>query len=157
MKSESQGILKKLPFKVTDVRVLRYEDQVFVKTAYVGSSIEVQVLNPGIRNPKNIDTVMELNFVNHKFFYVTLNQISPLDVGVMFPLKAYHDQALQKWMNNHPGRVDIVFQIAQIFCESYLKACTQVNAISGFRITGIVPYNPDVFNDADFVAAKTTE
>ncbi|KAJ4433863.1 hypothetical protein ANN_16176, partial [Periplaneta americana] len=51
------------PIQNDDVRVLRYEKgQIFVKTAYTGSSIEFEVLNPGIRNANKIDTAMELKF-----------------------------------------------------------------------------------------------
>ena len=36
-------------------------------------------------------------------------------------------------------------------------AATMLNSVSGFRSTGIVPYNPDVFKEEDFSPAMVTE
>lgn len=83
--------------------------------------------------------------------------MQPLDVSVMYPLSIYHNQSLEKWMNNNPGRPVTVFQIAKIFGEAYLKAAIPTNAINGFAKTGICPLNPEVFTEADFIAAATTE
>ncbi|GLV46263.1 hypothetical protein CBL_12340 [Carabus blaptoides fortunei] len=44
-----------------------------------------------------------------------------------------------------------------IFNESYMKASTPTNAINDFKKSGIVPFDPDVFSDIDFVAAEVTE
>ncbi|KAK9728861.1 DDE superfamily endonuclease [Popillia japonica] len=81
----------------------------------------------------------------------------PLDVGVMYPLSTYMDQSLEKWMNNNPGRTVTTFQISKIFSEAYLKASVPSNAINGFKKAGIVPFNPDIFSDAEFAAAEVTE
>ncbi|CAF4935193.1 unnamed protein product [Pieris macdunnoughi] len=85
------------------------------------------------------------------------HKLQPLDVAVMYPLSIYYNQALEKWMNNNPGRVVTVFQVAKIFGEAYLKAATPSNIVSGFLKCGIQPINQDVFSDVDYVAAETTE
>ncbi|KAG8237724.1 hypothetical protein J437_LFUL017026 [Ladona fulva] len=85
------------------------------------------------------------------------HELQPLDVSVMLPLSTYYDMALEKWLNNHPGRVVTLFQISQIFGEAYLKACTPMNAIKGFKKCGIYPLDSDIFTDVDFVAAETTD
>lgn len=59
-------------------------------------------------------------------------------------------------MLNHPGQVVGLRHISKIFCESYLKAATPKNAISCFRKTSIVPFNPNIFDDSDFAPAQTT-
>lgn len=87
----------------------------------------------------------------------TTHKLQPLDVGVMYPFNTFMDQALEKWMNNNPGRIVTTFQISRIFSEAYLKSSVPNNAINGFRKTGIVPLDPDVFSDADYVAAEVTE
>ncbi|KAI4455667.1 hypothetical protein MML48_9g00000123 [Holotrichia oblita] len=38
-----------------------------------------------------------------------------------------------------------------------MQACTPLNAINGFKKTGIFPYDPDVFTNIDFAAAEVTE
>lgn len=60
-------------------------------------------------------------------------------------------------MRNHPGRVITVYQIAQILTPAYLKATTSANAIQSFKISGIQPFNPDVFGEQDFLASAVTE
>ncbi|KAJ8944486.1 hypothetical protein NQ318_011743 [Aromia moschata] len=74
----------------------------------------------------------------------TTHKLQPLDDGVMFPFNAYMGQALETWMNNHPGRTVTAFQISSIFREAYLK-------------TGIFPFNPETFTDADFIATEVTD
>lgn len=48
-------------------------------------------------------------------------------------------------------------QLAVIFGLAFIKAATMSTAINGFQKTGIYPFNPDVFNDNDFMAAETTD
>jgi hypothetical protein len=40
--------------------------------------------------------------------------------------------------------------------ESFEKCMTPSNMISSFRNTGISPYDPDVFNDDDFLSSAVT-
>ncbi|KAG5881246.1 hypothetical protein JTB14_032983 [Gonioctena quinquepunctata] len=84
----------------------------------------------------------------------TSHKLQPLDVGVLFPLSRYLDNALENWLNNHPGRVITVFQISNLFCQVYLKACTAENA---FRKCGIHPFDSNLFQDFEFSAATITD
>lgn len=45
-----------------------------------------------------------------------------------YPLGLYHNQALEKWMNN-PGRVVYVFQTSKIFAEALIKPAVPLNII----------------------------
>lgn len=47
--------------------------------------------------------------------------------------------------------------MSKLFGEAYIKAATQMTAINGFRKCGIVPLDPNIFDDSDFIAAQTTE
>ena len=60
-------------------------------------------------------------------------------------------------MRRHNGRPVTEYQIAELFGIAYGKAATTANAVSGFRKTGKIPFNPDIFSDVDFVAASVTE
>lgn len=118
------------------------------------------ILDGHLSHTRNLDVILSAreNFVT----IVCLpphctHKLQPLDVAVMGPLSVYLDQALEKWLNHHPGRTVTVFQISQIFCEGYLKACIPTNGINGFRKTGIFPYDPEVFSDVDFLAAEVTD
>lgn len=118
------------------------------------------ILDGHLSHTKNLDVVLKARD-NH----VTIlclpphctHKLQPLDVGVMYPLSVYHNQALEKWMNNNPGRVVTVFQITKIFTEAYLKAAVPLNSMNGFNKTGIYPLNPDIFTNVDFIAAETTD
>ncbi|KAL3268692.1 hypothetical protein HHI36_007795 [Cryptolaemus montrouzieri] len=77
--------------------------------------------------------------------------MQPLEVSVMYPLSVHHNQSLEKWMKNNPGRP--VFQIAKIFGDAYLKAAIPTNAINGFAKTEICP----IFTEVDFIADASTQ
>ena len=47
--------------------------------------------------------------------------------------------------------------MAQLLNAAYEKATTLRNAVSGFRSSGIVPFNLDVFSESDFAPALLTE
>ncbi|KAJ2937637.1 hypothetical protein O0L34_g16909 [Tuta absoluta] len=47
-------------------------------------------------------------------------------------------------------------QVGLLLGRSYLQAATMVTAIIGFRKCGIWPVDRNVFTDADFLAAETT-
>lgn len=85
------------------------------------------------------------------------HRLQPLDVSFFGPLKGYFYQDATRWMKNHPGRLITQFQISTLFGPAYRRAATAEVACSGFRTTGIVPFNPDVFPDWMFAPAATTD
>jgi len=44
-----------------------------------------------------------------------------------------------------------------MFSPAYLKRATPRNAVSGFKCTGIWPYNPRIFGDEEFALASVTD
>ncbi|XP_045768126.1 uncharacterized protein LOC123869306 isoform X1 [Maniola jurtina] len=85
------------------------------------------------------------------------HKTQPLDRCIYNSLKIFYASECEKWMRNHPGRVITVYQIAQILTPAYLRAATPANAIQSFKITGIQPFNPDIFGEEDFLASAVTE
>ena len=75
------------------------------------------------------------------------NKLQPLDCSFFKPLKAYFNNACQRWMRNHPGRCIKTEHLGELLKEAYLKAATPENAGSGFRNSEIVPFNPHVIPD----------
>ena len=95
--------------------------------------------------------------VNHvKNLEVITPKLQPLDVSFMGPLLKYYSQELDLWLLNHPGQVVGLRHISNFFREAYLKAAIPKNAISGFRKTGIAPFNSNIFENSDFPKAETT-
>lgn len=78
--------------------------------------------------------------------------MQPLDVSFLFPLKTYYASAIENWLANHPNRIVRKLQVASLFAEAYNRAATVQNAINSFRKTGIAPFKPDIFTEADFLA-----
>jgi len=85
----------------------------------------------------------------------TTHKMQPLDVSVYGPFKHFYNNALDSWMRNHPGERFTIYHVAAAVNEAFLSAMTPRNIISGFRATGICPYNPNIFNDSDFVSCLT--
>jgi hypothetical protein len=85
------------------------------------------------------------------------HRMQPLDVSVFKSLKTYYNQEIQCWLRRHPGRPVTEYQIAELFAAAYGKSATVGNATSGFRDTGIVPFNSEIFSDVDFTAAAITD
>lgn len=84
------------------------------------------------------------------------HRLQPLDVAFMKPLSTYYDRETTNWLRAHGGDVVTLKQLAEMFGLAFIKAATMTTAINGFQKTGICPFNPDVFNDSDFMAADTT-
>lgn len=84
------------------------------------------------------------------------HKLQPLDVAFMRPLSTYYGADVKKWLRDHPGRVVSPYQVAKLFGQAYLQAATMLTAINGFRKCGIWPLDRNVFTEADFIAAETT-
>ena len=85
------------------------------------------------------------------------HRLQPLDVGFMKPLMAAYTVAVNNWLRNHPGRIVTVVQIGELFGKAFLHAATPQTAVKAFKTTGISPCNRQVFTDADFTPALTTD
>lgn len=85
------------------------------------------------------------------------HRMQPLDVCFMGPLSTFYSQEQSTFLRNNPGRVITIYNVADIFGKAYLKAATPLNAISGFKKTGIFPVNRYVFTDEMFAAAMPTD
>lgn len=87
----------------------------------------------------------------------TSHRLQPLDVAFMFPLNNFYSQELKNFQRNKPNKVIELSDVGQIFAKAYLRAATLSNAESGFKKTGIYPYDPHVFAEVDFAPAELTE
>ena len=50
-----------------------------------------------------------------------------------------------------------IYDIASILGQSYPRAFTPNNITSGFKATGIYPFDKDIFRDEDFMASYVTD
>jgi len=87
----------------------------------------------------------------------TTHKIQPLDVSLFGPIKRFYEQEINIFQNNYSGRIINQYDVAKIFCPAYLKGATPHNAVSGFKCTGIWPFNPTIFGDEEFAPASVTD
>lgn len=85
------------------------------------------------------------------------HKLQPLDISVFGPFKKYYNAACDDWMRDNPGQTISIYNVAQFVGIAYPQALTPMNIVSGFRKAGISPYNPQVFDDSDFVPAGVTD
>ena len=85
----------------------------------------------------------------------TTRRFQPLDWAFFGPFGKYYDAVLRMWMREHVGRPVTTWQVAEIH-NSYRKAASVQNAVSGFRKAGLWSFTIYVFQDSEFAAATLT-
>jgi hypothetical protein len=75
------------------------------------------------------------------------HKMQPLDKAFMGPLKTFDCQEIEKGLRSHPGRVVSVYQIGELFGNAYKQGEIAAN---GFRMTGLFPFDKNVFRPYDF-------
>jgi hypothetical protein len=87
----------------------------------------------------------------------TSHRLQPLDLTFFRPLSVYYGDELRKWLRCNPGKVVTLWQISSIFGFAFVQAATMSTALKGFEKTGIWPPNKNIFCEADFLPADTTD
>ncbi|CAH1971149.1 unnamed protein product [Acanthoscelides obtectus] len=64
---------------------------------------------------------------------------------------------MNNWMISNPGRTVTIYNIPGFVNTIMSQAFGLSNILSGFRSTGIHPYNPDIFTDDDFLCSAVTD
>lgn len=85
------------------------------------------------------------------------HKLQPLDKSVYGPLKKHVNTACDSWMVNNPGRTMTIYDIPAILKDAVPLAANPNNIINGFKGTGIHPFNPEVFQDSDFLSSFVTD
>ncbi|XP_047125163.1 uncharacterized protein LOC124807368 [Hydra vulgaris] len=78
------------------------------------------------------------------------HKLQPLDRTLFKSLKSVYNLVCTTWMRKHPGRRITVDKLSGLLCQAYVKAATVENAISGFRVTGINPFNREILPESDY-------
>ena len=73
----------------------------------------------------------------------------------MASLNTFCSQEIEKLRCLSPGRIATQYQVGKLFSNAYVCGATPVNAINCFKETGIFQVDRYVFNNVDFVPAKT--
>lgn len=100
---------------------------------------------------KNSGVVM-LSFPPH-----CSHKFQPLDRSVYFPLKKFYNSGCDAWLMMNKGKTLTIYDIPGIVKEAFPLAMTQANIQSGFRVSGIFPFNRNVFGDEEFLPSSVTD
>ena len=85
------------------------------------------------------------------------HHMQPLDRTFFGPLKQQYNKECDKWMTQHVSQRISPFDQAQLFGLAYTSVANIAKAQSGFCCTGVWPYNPDIYTDADFAPSLITD
>lgn len=85
------------------------------------------------------------------------HKLQPLDKAVYGPLKTYYNRSMDSFVRSHVGKGVSIYNIPLIADAAHQQAMTISNIVSGFRSTGIYPYNRDIFASAEFASAEVSE
>lgn len=83
----------------------------------------------------------------------TSHRLQVLDITVYGPFKAAYNKMLQRWMVANPGKRSTLYDYAGFVNEAFDASFSRKNIIGGFSKSGIWPYNPEIFDEADFIAS----
>lgn len=85
------------------------------------------------------------------------HKLQPLDRSVYFPFKKFYNSACDQWMLENKGKTMTIYDIPVMVGKAFPKAMTPTNIQAGFRVSGICPFNPDIFDEADFLPSNVTD
>ncbi|CAF4749163.1 unnamed protein product [Pieris macdunnoughi] len=87
----------------------------------------------------------------------TSQKLQPLDRIVFGAMKSYYNTACDNWMVSHPGRPLTIYDLAGCLGSAYPNAMTPRNIQKSFSVTGIFPFNPDIFTDDEYLSSYVTD
>jgi len=85
------------------------------------------------------------------------HKLQPLDRTVFGPFKKYLNTAGDSWIINNPCKTMTIYDIPTTVSQAYPFSMTPTNIQSGFRCTGIYPFNRNIFSYIDFVPSYVTD
>lgn len=85
------------------------------------------------------------------------HKIQPLERSVFGPFKRYLASAQSAWLRNNPGKSLSIYDIPSIVRDCLPRAATPVNIMHGFKVTGIYPFNSEIFTAEEFHPSNVTD
>lgn len=112
-----------------------------------GSHLSVETIDLALDNG-----VTMLTFPPH-----CSHRMQPLDVSVYGPVYGSYNQAHDNWMKRNAGTPMQIMHIPLIIRQALERGATTANIISGFKCTGIYPFDNGIFKDTDFILPEVTK
>ena len=86
----------------------------------------------------------------------TTHELQPMDKTVFRAFEAYWDEVVLKFWRQHPDRSITKERFGKVFTPVWNKAMSVSNIVSGFRATGICPFDRNAIPDMTFALSETT-
>ncbi|XP_074031737.1 uncharacterized protein [Leptinotarsa decemlineata] len=86
----------------------------------------------------------------------TSHKLQPLDRTVFGPLKRHFNGDADAWLRSNLGKVMNIYDIPTVLKDAFPLAATPINIKKGFFVTGIWPFNREIFLDDEFLPAEIT-
>ncbi|KAF2902992.1 hypothetical protein ILUMI_03191 [Ignelater luminosus] len=143
-RSNVELFVKYLEHFISVVKPLPDHEMLFVMDNH-----ERHLLLEAINLVKN--SIIILTFPPH-----TSHKLQPLGRTVFGAFKTYYNKACKNWILSHPGKPNFMYDVAQLVDKAFPLAFALSNITAGFRVTGIRPFNEEVFGDDEFLPSKMT-
>ena len=85
------------------------------------------------------------------------HRLQPLDICLFGPFKTFYYRFCDSWMMSNSGQLISIYEVAELAGSAFVKAFNPENITSAFKISGIFPYNSDIFTDDMFLPASVTD
>lgn len=138
---------------------LQWLQVLFVKHSHPTKDNPVLLLLDGHCSHK---TLAVINFCRDNNIHListpphTTHKLQPLDRTFMKPFKDAFNQRCDVWMRTNAGSRITDYDIAGLVSEAFTKVARLDIAASGFKCTGIYPFDRHLFSDLDYLAADMT-
>ncbi|XP_045035975.1 uncharacterized protein LOC116932523 [Daphnia magna] len=83
--------------------------------------------------------------------------LQPCDISVFGPFKKSFGKNQNDWLHTHPGERIAIRNIAQLSNGPFQSTFTQINIISGFKASGIFPFNGFAIPEWSYLPCFVTE
>ena len=142
----SEGFLTHMKHFAAHVRPSR-DDKALVLLDNHESHLSIDVLQYAKDNG-----VVMLSFPPH-----CPHKLQPLDRTVYGPLKRYYNAACDGWIVSNKGRIMSIYDIPAMVEIAFSRAMTPGNILSGFKISGVFPFDRHIFPDREFLPSDVTD
>lgn len=85
------------------------------------------------------------------------HKLQPLDRSVYGPFKKFVNREMDQWMTMHPGSRMTIYDIPQIVAGALPDAVSPQNIMSGFNVSGIWPFDRNIFREDEFAPFLVTD
>lgn len=133
--------------------------QLFIKHSHPTKERPVLLLLDGHCSHK---TLAVINLCRQNYIHLisspphTTHKLQPLDRTFMKPFKDAYNQRCDMWMRANAGSRITDYDIAGLVNEAFTKVARLDIAVSGFKCTGIHPFDRHLFSDLDYLASNMT-